>query len=110
MRERDNYLTLLRQYSNSAKYGKAHRLAKKLRRLHPEEPMLAYYEAVMFGDDEAGRSPQEIKVRHRKAARMLKPWLQKLRKVDPNRRRSFRNEYYWFSHQPVKQYRLGLEW
>lgn len=99
----------LRALSNSAQYKKAHLLAVKLSKKHPAEPYFAYCAAVMYGDDTKNRSKSEIAKRHRKSAELLKPWLRKLRRLEPNLRASLRNEYYWFSHQPFKQYQLGVE-
>ena len=99
----------IRKFANSGQYKKAYLLAKRLRSRYPSEFTFAYSEAVMFGDDEDGRTPSEILKRHKIAAKMLRPWLRKLKGASPERRGAFRNEYYWFSHQPLKQYRLGVE-
>ncbi len=104
----DHYYKKLRSLANSGQYKKGYELAKRLRKQYPDDATLIYNEAGLYGDDEDGRTPAEIKVRHKKAAVMYKPWLRKLRRLSPAFRSAFLNEYYWFSHQPYKQYRLGV--
>ena len=71
--------------------------------------MCAYREAVYEAEESTGFTPAQIKARHSKAARKLKALMPRLRAVPFFYRASIRNEYYWFSHQPYKQYLLGVE-
>ena len=99
----------IRKLSNGARFEEAYALSLKLTKMHPDVPMFAYFEAVFSAEDETGFTPAQIKVRHASAARKLKKLLPKIRLFPPKVRPSLRNEYYWFSRQPYKQYRLGVE-
>lgn len=100
---------VLRKLSNSGRYRKAYQLARKWRSEYPDQPTYAYCEAVYYGDDEDGRGKREIAQRHKTASLMLRKLLRRLRSLPERTRNAVRNEYYWFSHQPKKQYQLGKE-
>src|SRR3989338_5274048 len=93
----------LRKLSNSDRCHEAYLLAKKMRKKFPNSLRLLYHEAVMYGDDETARTPKTTAKHHRKAMQMLKPLLRQLRnkQITARARQSIRNEYYWFSHQPL---------
>lgn len=95
--------------SNSARYDEVYSMAKKHLALYPDSLLFAYYEAVFSAEQDAGFTPAQIKTRHQKAAAKLKKLLRRLRGAHLYFRASVRNEYYWFSHQPYKQYLLGKE-
>src|SRR5690606_11879994 len=57
-----------------------------------------------------GLSQKEIDRRYGLARRKLLKIMKRLKGVDEKQRFQMRNEYYWFSRQPLKQYRLGLEY
>jgi hypothetical protein len=105
----DEIRARIRKLSNSARYKEAHALAKKMLKKHPRVLLFAYLEAVYSAEDDINFSPKQIRRRHKMAAQKLKPLLRRLRAGLPQLRFSLRNEYYWFSHQPYKQYRLGIE-
>ncbi len=46
---------------------------------------------------------------HRKAAKILRKLVYRIRAFDSKLRSNVLNEYYWFSKQPRKQYRLGVK-
>lgn len=109
-RERiENYYQNLRSLSNRAQYDKAYALASKLSKQYPHVVEFEYVKAVMTAEDETGYTPAEIKKRHKRTVAMLKPLLKKLRSVKAELRAKIRNEYYWFSEEPYKQYLLGKE-
>src|SRR3989338_5074610 len=93
----------LRKLSNSDRCHEAYLLAKKMRKKFPNSLRLLYHEAVMYGDDETARTPKATAKHHRKAMQMLKPLMRRLRnkQITARARQSIRNEYYWFSHQPL---------
>lgn len=103
------YRTQLRKLSNSAQYEKAYALSKSLMKLHPDIPLFAYYEAVMTAEDNVNFSRRQVKARNASAVKKLRKLLYRLRGMSETLRRSIRNEYYWFSAQPYKQYLLGIE-
>ena len=107
--EIERHKSQIRNYSNSGKYQRAYDLASRLHRQHPKILDFAYYEAVFTAEEFRGISKSELNVRYRKAASKLRKLLRKLNGVEPRLKRSVRNEYYWFSRQPYKQYRLGIE-
>jgi hypothetical protein len=106
----DQHKSVLRKMINSSRFDAAYALARRLMREHPEVIDFAYYEAVLTAEDDTGYSAVEIRARYRSATRKLKSLLRRLAAASSGMRRSIRNEYYWFSRQPYKQYRLGLEY
>lgn len=108
-RDLESYKEKIRGLSNRALYDQAFSLAKKYLKKYPNEIVFKYDVAVFSAEEEVGFSESEIRRRRKSAARQLKPLLKQLRCVVPRFRNSIRNEYYWFSEQPLKQYHLGLE-
>ena len=107
--EMNRWRKKFRQLSNSARYREAHELSKKLVKQYPSVILFAYYEAVMTAEQEVGFSKAQVKARQKLAAKKLRKLLYRARAMTLGQRNSMRNEYYWFSRQPHKQYRLGLE-
>lgn len=95
--------------SNGGQYTRAYLLARACKRKFPGHIHFEYAALVMYGDDESGRSKAEVKRRHHFAAKGLKKLFPKLKGVPLRFQASVRNEYYWFSHQPLKQYQLGKQ-
>lgn len=92
-----------------AQYKKAFLLAEKTLEKHPSNRFAIYKFAVALGDSESFVSkPQHLK-NQKSAAKILKKVLRKTRGVDPRWVKVWRNEYYWFSKQPYRQYRLGID-
>lgn len=98
-----------RLLSNSARYDEAYRLAKQLKKKYPAVITFAYYEAVMTAEDDVNYTPAQVKKRFGQAARKFRALLYRVRSMNEAQKKSIRNEYYWFSRQPLKQYRLGVE-
>jgi hypothetical protein len=107
--EIDGYQVKFRALSNNAKYAEAYRLAKRLMQKHPDVLLFAYYEALMPAEETTGLSQLEINRRYKLASFKLSKLLRRLRGAELRQRASIRNEYYWFSRQPYKQYLLGRE-
>lgn len=105
----EKYRIKLRKLSNSSQYNKAYNLAAKLKIKYPKVLIFAYYEAVMTAEDDVHFTPEQVRKRYKEASKKFRYLLKRLRGADPNLRKSFRNEYYWFSKQPRKQYLLGIE-
>lgn len=95
--------------SNSARYDEARKLCAQLTRNYPDNIEFPFLEAVYAAENEAGLTPQQVSKRHACAAAKIRALFPRIRSVDATVRRKMRNEYYWFSHQPKKQYALGLE-
>lgn len=103
------YRKTISQLSNSGKFKQAYDLSLKLTKQYPEVIMFQYLEAVFTAEDTRHFSKSETEKKYSLAAKKLKVLLTKLRNVDASLRKSIRNEYYWFSQQPYKQYLLGVE-
>lgn len=97
------------QLSNSGKFKQAYDLTLKLTKKFPDVIVFQYLEAVFSAEDTRHLTKYQARLKYSIAARKLKTLLPKLRNVDPKLRKSIRNEYYWFSKQPYKQYLLGIE-
>ena len=95
-----------------ARYQEALRGAQRLCRENPQELEAEYCFAVLLGDAQDGLAAAQIERNRVKSVRLLRPLLQRLKRSDETTRYRIRNEYYWFSRQPLKQYRayvhLGL--
>jgi len=105
----NKYYKEIHDYSNSGSYKKAYALSLKLSKKYPNEITFAYLEAVFSAEDPRGLTKKEITARYKNAANKLKGLLHRLKGVDLKLSSSIRNEYYWFSRQPKKQYLLGVE-
>jgi hypothetical protein len=103
------YRKTISQLSNSGKYKQAYALSLKLTKQYPDVIMFQYLEAVFTAEDTRHLTKKQTEKKYAIAAKKLKLLLIKLRNVDPKLRKSIRNEYYWFSKQPYKQYLLGIE-
>lgn len=90
-------------------YRQALRMAERLRRKHPKDLDAQYHYAVLLGDCQDGLSAGRIEMNRKASVRLLKPLMRRLSHFDRSTRLRVRNEYYWFSRQPRKQYLLGLE-
>jgi hypothetical protein len=106
-REIEAHALRLRQLCNGARFGQAHRVSKSLLRKHPNVLEFAYYEAVLSAEDDFSFSDARNEVRFRGAARKLRLLLRRMRSAPDLLKFRIRNEYYWFSKQPYKQYLLG---
>ena len=104
----DQYRLLLSKLTNKAQYNKAYILSRKLMKKHPHVIIFEYYEAVMTAEDDVNFSKIQVKVRYKQAAQKLRRILRRTRGVSDDLKGGIQNEYYWFSNQPYKQYRLGL--
>lgn len=102
-------MSQLRALSNRSRYEECHKLALKLMKQYPREILFEHYEAVMTAEDDVNFTPAQIKARYTLAAKKLRNLLRRSRAFPPHYLGSVRNEYYWFSNQPSKQYRLGTE-
>ncbi len=92
-----------------ANYDAAYALAKKYMKYYPDVLLFHYHAAVFTAEEETGFTEKQIRLRQDSAAKQLRKLLRKLNGADPKLRAAIRNEYYWFSRQPYKQYLLGKE-
>jgi hypothetical protein len=92
-----------------ARYKKAYDLACEILKEHPKNRFAIYRYAVCLGDSEEWVGPAQHKRNSAKAAHLIRKILQSSRGIDPQILSGMRNEYYWFSKQPYKQYRLGMK-
>jgi len=104
-----HFIRTVRKLINQGNCKTAYKMAVDYKRKYPQSILYAYYEAVLTAEETSGYTPQQIKVRQRQAALKLKKILHRLRGIHPWFVASVRNEYYWFSRQPRKQYQLGVE-
>lgn len=103
------YRKKISDLSNHARYKEVQSMSKKLYKKYPYVLHFQYLEAVFTAEETEGISEQELKFRYQKASEKLKKVLLKLKNQDLVFRLKVRNEYYWFSKQPLKQYKLGIE-
>jgi len=106
--DRDLYLFykafLNDSFKNTIKY------ANDLYKRHPKNPMAIFMYAVKLGDGSIIMNKKTERADRIKAAKMLKAILPKVRGKEFIRMREIiRNEYYFMSYQPLKQYKLGAE-
>lgn len=102
-------LAKIRKLSNSGNYQKVYDMANSLHKKYPKIIVFEYLEAVYSAEETNGFTKVEVARRYKRAASKLKVLLRKLKNVKPKLRDGIRNEYYWFSKQPYKQYLLGVE-
>jgi hypothetical protein len=91
-----------------ADYPKAFKVAKRNYLKHPKNAYSIFLYAVQLGDSVVSGFDPKAKQVKREATKLLKPLLSRLKEIPAGRRSALRNEYYWFSEQGLKQYRLGL--
>lgn len=103
------FILKARKLVNAARFDEVYKMAKEHLKRHPDSLLFAYNEAAFAAEQVVGFNPAQLKVRHAGTARKLKLLLRCLHRVHPHLRSSVRNEYYWFSKQPYKQYLLGKE-
>ncbi len=109
MKSVEEFESKIRSLSNRARYDDACVLSRYFLRAYPDLVVAAYYEAVFTAEKTEGYSKAENRMRYATAAKKLQRLLVRLRGVDSNLRTRIRNEYYWFSNQPYKQFLLGQE-
>lgn len=107
-KELDRHYKIIGDLSNQARYRETYQYIVKLLRDYPNEVVLQYLEAVFYSEQSVGRSQKENDRRYRVTAKKLHKLLKKRKGLTPRQIYSFKNEYYWFSKQPYKQYRLGV--
>jgi len=91
-------------FKNTIKY------ADTLYKRHPKNPMAIFIYAVKLGDGSIIMNKKSERADRLKAAKMLKEILPRVRGKEFIRMRDIiRNEYYFMSYQPLKQYKLGIE-
>lgn len=105
----NDYRTKIAFYANSAQFKKAYNLSLTLHRKYPRVLMFAYLEAVFTAEDTRGLTKKQAAKKYELATKKLRLILYRLKFQDLALRNRIRNEYYWFSKQPRKQYNLGLE-
>lgn len=103
------YNNKVRTLANKCEIQKCHQLTKEMQRKFPNDLIFAYKEAVYSAEDTRGLSQKEVKKRYRSASAKLRRLLYRLRAIEEKYRFAIRNEYYWFSGQPRKQFQLGIE-
>ncbi len=91
-----------------ARYGHAFRLSRRLLKKYPKDIHAKYHYAVLLSDNCYGISKALLKKRRLVTVKMLKELL-KVDIKDADLSRSIKNELYWFSEQPQKQWLLGAD-
>jgi hypothetical protein len=107
--ELEKYRSKVRALCNSERFDKARDLAEVWGKKYPESIIFSYHEAVFSAEDDRGLTPAQIKTRHKRAAVKIRALFPRIKTASAIYRGAIRNEYYWFSHQPYKQYLLGKE-
>lgn len=91
-----------------ANYKMALDIAKSIYRKYPNEPFAKFLFATFLGDTQEGLSKKQIEANRIKVAKILKDCVAKIDRIPSEQRNNLLNEYYWFSKQPLKQYRHGV--
>ena len=100
---------VLQKLMYQAEYKRALQISKKLYRKYPKNAYATFLYAVHLGDSVVSGFDLKAEKVKMMAAKMLKPLLKRLREIPIEKRMTLRNEFYWFSNQAKKQYRLGLQ-
>lgn len=106
--EVEEYSEEIYKFLYSARYKKAFLLAEKAFKRFPQNRFATYLYAVHLGDSGEWVSEKKQEKNALLAARLLRNLLKRTSGIDPRWIRNWRNEYYWFSGQPKKQWLLGL--
>lgn len=91
-----------------ARYRDAFLLAKSALKQHPDNRFVQFRYAVLLGDSEEMTSAKRHASNTKQAAALLKKLLRRASGIDPIWVSIWKNEYYWFSKQPLKQWKLGV--
>ncbi len=98
----------LHALNDKGRFKDAYVLARRLTEVYPDILIFAYCEAVFCVEGDRRLAGLDQSARHASVVQRLKPLLKRLRSASPVLRSSIRNEYYWFSRQPHKQYLFGV--
>ncbi|RYZ70457.1 MAG: hypothetical protein EOP05_13260 [Proteobacteria bacterium] len=107
--ELEKFRTKISNLSNSVRFDEARALCLAMAKRYEKNAEFLFMEAVYEAEDDTGFTPKQVAARHARAAAKIKKLFPKIRSLEPRIRGKMRNEYYWFSHQPKKQYELGRE-
>lgn len=107
-KEIEEILLVVRKFVNKAKYTQAVRYLEMKRRLDPDNIYILARLATLRHEDAFGKSPKLRERAYQQAARDIYPLLKRMRGLPVEERGRHRNEYYWFSQQHLKQYKLGV--
>jgi len=90
-----------------AKYREALKIIERLHKKYPKNAYVTFRYAVQYGDQIVSGFDKKATHYKRGAAKLLKPLLKRMKEIPFEERIALRNEYYWFSSQPKKQFLLG---
>jgi hypothetical protein len=104
----EDYVRDIRALFSSGKGGAARRVAAAFLRRYPRNDRARYHFAVALSEITAGLSKAAVARNKKRTVTLLRGLLRPRRRLTPLLADAVENEYYWFSEQPKKQYRLGL--
>lgn len=107
--DKDQLYAVLTKHIYKADYASAVRYLKKQRKVFPNNFYIETHLATLPYENAFYLPLKQKEKAFAKAADNLKPYLKKLRGIPEQNRVRTRNEYYWFSGQHLKQYKLGVE-
>lgn len=107
--DKDKLYTVLTKLIYKADYDAAVKYLKRERKKFPNNFFIETSLATLPYENAFYLPKKQKEKAFAKAAANLKPYLKKLHGVPELHRRRTRNEYYWFSQQHMKQYKLGVE-
>lgn len=107
--DKDKLYAVLTKLIYKADYGAAVKYLKTERKKFPNNFYIETNLATLPYENAFYLPKKQKEKAFAKAAANLKPYLKKLNGIPENNRRRTRNEYYWFSQQHMKQYKLGSE-
>ena len=101
-------IKLIRGFVNAAQYKKAFAHAEKLNTTFPDNRFARYRYAVSLGDCREWAPHTKVSINEARAAKILQSLLRRTSGIEEAWKNVWKNEYYWFSKQPKKQWNLGL--
>lgn len=102
------YRDKIRSLVRAARYREAYRISNAAYKKYPKNRFAVYNYAVQLGDCSEWANAAERERNRRRAVKLLGRLMRQAKGINPLWVSSWSNEYFWFSKQPLKQYKLGL--
>ena len=101
------YEKKLRALFSADKAGAARRLAANFLKNYRGNFQARYCYAVSLSEGTAGLSKAQVDRNRKRTVMLLKKLINERHRITLEQSLGLENEYYWFSNQPEKQYKLG---
>lgn len=107
--DREQLYKILTKFIYNADYLSAVKYLKEQKKKFPKNFYIETNLATLPYENAFYLPRKKKELAFAKAASSLKPYLKKMRGIPEQNRMRIRNEYYWFSQQYLKQYKLGVD-